>query len=184
VQTGWGRTGDNFWGYEAHGIVPDMLTFAKGVGNGISLAGVVARAEIMDTIDVLNFSTFGGNPLSAAGGLATINYVLDNDLQTNAQVMGDRFRAGLDQLAVDTPWIAETRGRGLMQAFETVAPGSLEPAAQYAGEMLEAAKAENLLVGKGGLYGNVVRMAPMLNVTADEIDEGLEALRTAAASIA
>ncbi len=184
VQTGWGRTGDHFWGYQAHGIVPDMLTFAKGVGNGVTLAGVVARADIMDTIDVLNFSTFGGNPLSSAGGLATINYVLDNDLQTNAKVMGDRFRAGLDQLAADTPWIAEARGKGLMQAFETVAPDGLEPAPQYAGEMLEAAKAHKLLVGKGGLYGNVVRMAPMLNVTADEIDEGLDALRDAAASIA
>ncbi len=183
VQTGWGRTGDNFWGYQAHGIVPDMLTFAKGVGNGVSLAGVVARADIMDSIDALNFSTFGGNPLSAAGGLATINYVLDNDLQGNSKVMGDRFRAGLDQLTAETPWIAETRGRGLMQAFETVAPGGLEPAPQYATEMLEATKAQKLLVGKGGLHGNVVRMAPMLNVTADEIDEGLEALRTAAASI-
>ena len=85
VQTGWGRTGDHFWGYEAHGVVPDMLTFAKGVGNGITLAGIVARAEIMDSVKVLNFSTFGGNPLSAAGGLATINYVIDHDLQQQRQ---------------------------------------------------------------------------------------------------
>lgn len=183
VQTGWGRTGEHFWGYEAHGIVPDMLTFAKGVGNGVTLAGIVARAEIMDTIDVLNFSTFGGNPLSSAGGLATINYVLDNNLQHNAKVMGARFRAGLDALAAETPWIAEVRGRGLMQAFETVAPGGLEPSSRHASEVLEATKTNGLLVGKGGLYGNVVRMAPMLNVSADEIDEGLEALRTAAATI-
>ncbi len=184
VQTGWGRTGDNFWGYEAHGIVPDMLTFAKGAGNGLALAGVVARAEIMDTINVLNFSTFGGNPMSTAGGLATINYVLEHDLQSNAKVMGDRLRAGLDQLTTDMPWIAETRGRGLMQGFETVAPGSLEPAPQYATDMLEATKTHKLLVGKGGLHGNVVRMAPMLNVTADEIDEGIAALRAAADTIA
>jgi len=183
VQTGWGRTGDHFWGYEAHGITPDILTFAKGVGNGITLAGVVARAEIMDTIDVLNFSTFGGNPLSSAAGLATIDYVLDNNLQHNAKVMGDRFRAGLDELASDNPWIAEVRGRGLMQAFETVAPGGLEPSPRHASEMLEATKDQRLLVGKGGLYGNVVRMAPMLDVTADEIDEGLEALRAAAKTI-
>ncbi len=183
VQTGWGRTGDHFWGYQAHGIVPDMLTFAKGVGNGITLAGIVARADIMNTIEVLNFSTFGGNPLSSAAGLATIDYVLDNDLQRNAKVMGDRFRAGLEDIAKDAPWIAEVRGRGLMQAFETTAPGSLEPSARHAAEMLEATKASKLLVGKGGLYGNVIRMTPMLNVTADEIDEGLEVLRTAAASI-
>ncbi|MGI9605036.1 MAG: aspartate aminotransferase family protein [Acidimicrobiales bacterium] len=183
VQTGWGRTGDNFWGYQAHGIVPDMLTFAKGVGNGITLAGIVARADIFDTIDVLNFSTFGGNPLSAAGGMATINQVLEHDMQGNALVMGERFRTGLDALAADTPWIAEVRGRGLMQAFETVQPDSIEPSPERAGLMLEATKAGGLLVGKGGLYGNVIRMAPMLNVTADEIDAGLTAIREAAASI-
>ncbi len=183
VQTGWGRTGDHFWGYQAHGIVPDMITFAKGVGNGISLAGVVARAEIMDTIKVLQFSTFGGNPLSAAGGLATINYVLDNNLQHNAKVMGDRFRAGLDALKDKHDWIAEVRGRGLMQAFETVAPGGLEPSPTHATAMLEATKAKGLLVGKGGLYGNVVRMAPMLNVTADEIDEALAAIHAAADTV-
>jgi 4-aminobutyrate aminotransferase len=183
VQTGWGRTGDHFWGYQAHGVVPDMLTFAKGVGNGITLAGIVARADIMDTIKVLNFSTFGGNPLSAAGGLATIAELLDNNLQQNAKVMGDRFRAGLDAIAAETPWIAEVRGRGLMQAIETVVPGGLEPSPLHATAMLEETKSRRLLVGKGGLYGNVVRMTPMLNVTAHEIDEGLHALREAAAAI-
>jgi 4-aminobutyrate aminotransferase len=183
VQTGWGRTGEHFWGYQAHGIVPDMLTFAKGVGNGITLAGIVARAEIFDTIEVLNFSTFGGNPLSAAGGLATIDHVLENDLQGNAKRMGERFRAGLDAMVAETPWIEEARGRGLMQAFETVQPGTIEPSPERTTQMHEAAKDNGLLVGKGGLYGNVVRMAPMLNVTADEIDTGLDALRRAAAQI-
>ena len=183
VQTGWGRTGEHFWGYQAHGVVPDMLTFAKGVGNGMALAGVVARAEIMDTINVLNFSTFGGTPIACAGGLATINHILDNDLQANAKAMGDRFRTGLEAIAAETPWIAEVRGRGLMQAFETVAPDSTEPSPQHALDTLEATKANNLLVGKGGLYGNVIRMAPMMNVTADEIDEGLEALSAAIRSV-
>ncbi len=183
VQTGWGRTGDNFWGYQAHGIVPDMLTFAKGVGNGITLAGVVARAEVVDTIKVLNFSTFGGNPLSAAGGLATINYVLDNNLQANAKAMGDRFRSGLDAMAAKHDWIAEVRGRGLMQAFETVAPGTMEPSPAHATAMLEGTKTHGLLVGKGGLYGNVVRMAPMLDVNAAEIDEALDALQAAADTV-
>lgn len=179
VQTGWGRTGEHFWGYQAHDIVPDMLTFAKGVGNGLPLAGVVARAEIMESMTALNFSTFGGNPLSAVAGSATIDYVLDNDLQANAKDRGARFRAGLDAIAARTDWIAEVRGRGLMQAFETVAPGGLDPAPAHAASVLEAAKDRNLLVGKGGLYGNVIRMAPMLNVTDDEIDEGLAALSEA-----
>ena len=183
VQTGWGRTGDHFWGYQDHGVVPDMLTFAKGVGNGVALAGVVARAEIMETINVLNFSTFGGSPLAAAGGLATIDYVLDNDLQANAKVMGEQMRAGLEAVAAETPWIAEVRGKGLMQAFECVNPGGIEPSAQHATDTLEAAKENKLLVGKGGLHGNVIRMAPMLNTTAEEMDEGLKALSTAIRSI-
>ena len=184
VQTGWGRTGDHFWGYQAHDIVPDMLTFAKGVGNGITLAGVVARAEIMDTINVLQFSTFGGNPLSAAAGLATLRTVQDDDLQGNAKAMGERFAAAMGPVADATPWIAEMRGRGLMWAFECCEPGGIEPDKQRTGEFHEACKRHGLLVGKGGLYGNVVRLAPMLNVTADELDEGIAALRAAIADVA
>ena len=132
---------------------------------------------------MLNFSTFGGTPLACAGGLATIDHILDNDLQGNAKAMGDRFRVGLEAIAAETPWIAEIRGRGLMQAFETVSPGGIEPSPQHANDTLEATKANKLLVGKGGLYGNVIRMAPMMNVTADEIDEGLEALSTGVRSL-
>ena len=183
VQTGWGRTGDHFWGYQAHGIVPDMLTFAKGVGNGITLAGVVARAEIMDTIEVLNFSTFGGNPLSAAAGIATLQTVQNEDLQGNAKTMGERFAAAMQPVADATPWIAELRGRGLMWAFEVCEPGGIEPDKARTGEFHEACRRHGLLVGKGGLYGNVVRLAPMLNVTADELDEGIAALRAAIADV-
>ncbi len=183
VQTGWGRTGDHFWGYEAHDIVPDMLTFAKGVGNGITLAGVVARAEIMDTIEVLNFSTFGGNPLSAAAGLATLRTVQQENLQHNAKVMGERFVAAMQPLADDTPWIAEMRGRGLMWAFEVCQPAGIEPDKARTADFHDACRRHGLLVGKGGLYGNVIRLAPMLNVTADELDEGIAALRAAIAEI-
>ena len=183
VQTGWGRTGEHFWGYQAHSVVPDILTFAKGVGNGITLAGVVARAEIMDTIKVLSFSTFGGNPLSSAAGLATIGYVVDNDLQGNAKRMGDRLRSGLDRLVDGLDWVAEVRGKGLMQAVEFAQPGTIEPDAARAAAVLEATKDQGLLIGKGGLYGNVIRITPMLDVTADEVDEGLAAFERAFASL-
>ncbi len=176
VQTGWGRTGDHFWGYQAHDIVPDMLTFAKGVGNGITLAGVVASAQIMDTIKVHSFSTFGGNPLSAAGGIATLDYVLENDLQGNARTMGRRLDAALRPVVERMPWIAELRGAGLMQAIEIVEPGSITPDAARAGEVLEGCRRRGLLVGKGGLYNNVLRITPMLNVSSDEIDEGVSAI--------
>jgi 4-aminobutyrate aminotransferase len=183
VQTGWGRTGDHFWGYEAHGIVPDMLTFAKGVGNGITLAGIVARADIMDTIEVLSFSTFGGNPLSAAAGAATLRTVLEDDLQGNAKRMGDRFDTAFRPLADATPWIAELRGCGLMWAFEICHPGGIEPDGARTVAVLEAAKTHGLLVGKGGLYGNVIRLSPMLNVTDAELDEGIAALSAAIADV-
>lgn len=184
VQTGWGRTGEHFWGYQAHGIVPDMLTFAKGVGNGITLAGVVARADIMDSIKVLNFSTFGGNPLSAAAGIATLQTVQQEGLQANAKAMGERFAAAMAPVAEATPWIAELRGRGLMWAFEVCAPGTTEPDKQRTMEFHEACKRHGLLVGKGGLYGNVIRLAPMLNVTEAELDEGIAALTAAIADVA
>lgn len=181
VQTGWGRTGEHFWGWQAHDIVPDMLTFAKGVGNGITLAGIVARAEIMDTITALSFSTFGGNPLSASAGLATLRYVQQNNLQANALAMGNRLTDALAPVVEDTPWIAELRGKGLMRAIETVVPGGTEPNSDAANGVAEACKERGLLVGKGGLYGNVLRITPMLDVSEAEIDEGariiIEAIR-------
>jgi 4-aminobutyrate aminotransferase len=176
VQTGWGRTGDHFWGYQAHDIVPDILTFAKGVGNGITLAGCVARAEVMNCIERTSFTTFGGNPLSVAAGRATLRYVLDHDLQNNARLRGRQLAERLAPVCERTDWIGELRGRGLMQAIETVQPGGIEPNASAAARMLEGTKARGLLIGKGGLYGNVLRLAPMLNVTEAEMDEGIDIL--------
>ncbi len=183
VQTGWGRTGEHFWGYQAHDVVPDLLTFAKGVGNGAALAGVVARAEIMDAITVTSFSTFGGNPLSAAAGLATLDVVVDDDLQANALARGRQLADGLRPVADADPSVAELRGKGLMQAIELVHPGTTEPDPGRATAFLDACRTEGLLVGKGGLYGNVIRIAPMLNVTEAEITEGLTAMTGALASI-
>src|SRR5262249_6023891 len=99
VQTGWGRTGEHFWGYQAHGVTPDLFAFAKGIGNGYALAGVVGRAEVINAVSGISFSTFGGNPLSTAAGNAVIDYLLANDLQSNAAAMGkilhDGLRAGV-----------------------------------------------------------------------------------------
>ncbi|MDP7067836.1 MAG: aspartate aminotransferase family protein [Acidimicrobiales bacterium] len=183
VQTGWGRTGDHFWGYEAHGITPDILTFAKGVGNGITLAGCVARAEIMNGIDRTLFTTFGGNPLSVAAGRATLKYVKDHDLQSNAAVRGNQMTDLLAGACQATDWVGELRGKGLMQAIECVQPGSLEPNAAAASRLIEVCKDEGLLVGKGGLYGNVIRLTPMLNVSEGEMNEGCDIITAALGSV-
>ncbi len=179
VQTGWGRTGEHFWGYQAHGVVPDLLTFAKGLGNGLAIAGVVGRAEIVDCLPANSISTFGGNPLSTAGALANLDYVLSEDLQTNAFKVGQQLKNDLHGLADEVAHIGEVRGKGLMIGVEFVRPGSKEPDAATTGRVMEEARAGGLLIGKGGLYGNVLRVAPPLSITDDEASEGFEILDAA-----
>ncbi len=176
VQTGWGRTGEHFWGYQAHGITPDLLTFAKGLGNGLAIAGVVGRAEIIDAIPANSISTFGGNPLATTGALANLEYVLEHDLQTNAYKVGNQLKEGIHRIAEEVPAIGEVRGKGLMIGIELVVPGSKDPDPQVTAEVMEQAKAEGLLIGKGGLLGNVLRVAPPLSLTEEEAREGLEKL--------
>jgi 4-aminobutyrate aminotransferase len=182
VQTGWGRTGSHFWGYQAHGIVPDMITFAKGIGNGFALAGVVGRAEVVNSIaGTISFSTFGGNPLSSAAGNAVLDYVLAHDLQGNAARVGGLLLAGLREAAGRFGIVAEVRGRGLMLAVEFVEPGTLTPNVAATVRVFEACKAAGLLVGKGGLYNNTIRMGPPLTLSEAEAKEGLDILVSAIA---
>lgn len=178
VQTGWGRTGEHFWGYQAHQITPDLLTFAKGIGNGLSIGGVVTSAEIMESYPAIGISTFGGNPLATAGALANIDYVLENDLQTNSLKVGNRLMQSLVPLSEELEVIGEVRGKGLMIGVELVGPNG-EAAPEKASAALEAAREEGLLIGKGGLYGNSLRIAPPLSITEDEADEGVERLERA-----
>ncbi|MGY4684543.1 aspartate aminotransferase family protein [Micromonospora aurantiaca (nom. illeg.)] len=173
VQTGWGRIGEHFWGYQAHGVTPDLLTFAKGIGNGFALAGVVGRAEVLESVPAISFSTFGGNPVSTAAGNAVLDYLLDHDLQGNAARVGAILGDGLRAAVAGLKQVAEVRGKGLMLAVEFVHPGTVEPDAALTTRVFEACRAGGLLVGKGGLYGNVIRMGPPLTLTEDEAREGL-----------
>jgi 4-aminobutyrate aminotransferase len=172
VQTGWGRTGEHFWGIEAHGVTPDIITFAKGIGNGLSIGGVIARPDIMDSVPANSISTFGGNPLSTAGALANLRYLLDNDLQSNARKVGEHLMLRLRELAETEPSIGDVRGKGLMLGIEFVAPGTKKPAPGTAAKVIDECRARGLLVGKGGLYNSVIRFAPPLSVTLEEADEG------------
>ena len=176
VQTGWGRTGEHFWGIDAHGVTPDAMTFAKGLGNGIAIGGVVARAEVMDCLGANSISTFGGNPVATAGAKATLDYLLEHDLQANAAKLGDRLLGGLRATAARHGVVGDVRGKGLMIGVELVQPDSAVPSPAAAGTVLEEAKARGLLVGKGGLHGNVLRLAPPMTLTSAEADEALDIL--------
>ncbi|MFR9675544.1 aspartate aminotransferase family protein [Streptomyces sp. TR06-5] len=182
VQTGWGRTGDHFWGWQAHDRCgpPDMLTFAKGIGNGMSVGGVVARAEVMNTLDANSISTFGGSPITMAAAAANLSHLLEHDLQGNARRVGGLLLERLRAACADLDMVREVRGRGLMIGIELVRPGTDLPAPEAASAVLEAAREGGLLIGKGGSrVGSVLRIAPPLSLTVDEAEEGARILRDA-----
>ncbi|MEV7381297.1 aspartate aminotransferase family protein [Streptomyces lydicus] len=185
VQTGWGRTGDHFWGWQAHADngPPDLLTFAKGIGNGMSVGGVVARAEVMNSLTANSISTFGGSPVTMAAGLANLNHLLEHDLQGNARRVGGLLIERLRAVTAGLDLVREVRGRGLMIGLELVRPGTDEPSPEAASLVLEAARERGLLIGKGGQGGASLRIAPPMSLTVAEAEEGAgllaEALRTA-----
>ncbi|MGW4585935.1 aspartate aminotransferase family protein [Amycolatopsis thermoflava] len=182
VQTGWGRTGEHFWGIQAHGVTPDAMTFAKGLGNGLAIGGVVARGDLMDSITANSISTFGGNPVSTAGAKATLDYLLSHDLQGNAAKQGARLLTGLRDIAERYDVVGDVRGKGLMIGVELVEPDGA-PSPESARLVLEETRARGLLVGKGGLHGNVIRLAPPMTLTDDETGEALEILRESIAAV-
>jgi 4-aminobutyrate aminotransferase len=183
VQTGWGRTGEHFWGINAHGVTPDAMTFAKGLGNGFAIGGVVARGDLLDGIRGNGISTFGGNPIATAAANATLDYVLSHDLQRNAAVTGQVIIDGLRAATSDIEIVGEVRGKGLMFAVDLVDPASKKPSPPLAAKMLEATRERGLLVGKGGLSGHTLRMAPPLTLSEAEAKEGLGILTDALTAV-
>lgn len=186
VQTGWGRTGDHFWGWQAHEAAgpPDILTFAKGIANGMSVGGVVARAEIMNCLDANSISTFGGSPITMAAGLANLTYLLDHDLQGNARRVGGLLMERLRAAAAGVEAVREIRGRGLMLGIELTRPGTDEADPAAASAVLEAARANGLLIGKGGGHNtSSLRIAPPLSLTVAEAEEGAAILEQALQSL-
>ncbi|MEU0054182.1 aspartate aminotransferase family protein [Streptomyces sp. NPDC006309] len=186
VQTGWGRTGDHFWGWQAHARSgpPDIVTFAKGIGNGMSVGGVVARAEIMNCLDANSISTFGGTQLTMAAALANLDHLLAHDLQGNARRVGGLLIERLRTVAAQLPGVREVRGRGLMIGVELVRPGTDEADPQAVAAVLEAARDGGLLIGKGGGHDtSALRIAPPLSLTVAEAEEGAAILEQALRSV-
>ena len=186
VQTGFGRTG-KMWGIEQYDVEPDMITAAKGIANGMPLAAVVTTSDIAATLTKNTISTFGGNPVSCAAAKATINVIQRDELDKNAEEMGDILRKGLEQLQEKYPKvIGEVRGMGLMQAIELVVDETKKdrtPNPDAAEQLMEETKARGLLIGRGGLYANAMRISPPLNITKSEVEEAIGILNDSFAAI-
>jgi alanine-glyoxylate transaminase/(R)-3-amino-2-methylpropionate-pyruvate transaminase len=172
VQTGFGRTGTHFWGFQNWGVTPDLVTMAKGIGNGAPLGACVTRLDIAEALKHrTHFNTFGGNPISMTQGLATLEVIERENIQHNALVVGRRLKAGLLALQERQPLIGEVRGMGLMLGVELVRDRqSREPAAREAAEVLELCKERGLLIGKGGFFGNTIRIKPPMCLTTADAD--------------
>ncbi|WDL96223.1 aspartate aminotransferase family protein [Alicyclobacillus sp. ALC3] len=179
VQTGFGRTGKAF-GIEHSGVDPDLMTFAKGLGNGHPIGATIATQAVAGQYTGPTISTFGGNPVSMRAALATLDVIDEDSLTENARDQGAVLRAGLEELQQRYPMIGDVRGKGLMQGMEFVRSDK-EPAPDLVNRFFEYTKAEGLLIGKGGLYGNTVRIAPALNVSRQQVDDALSLMEGALA---
>jgi 4-aminobutyrate aminotransferase-like enzyme len=177
VQTGWGRTGGKWFGIEQWGVKPDVLVAAKSLGNGHPVGATLARKDVADSFKGLTISTFGGNPVTMAAAQAVVAAIEQDKLMDNAATVGAHFRARLDALQEKHAVVGEVRGMGLMQGIELVKDKqSKEPAPQAVAAVMEGTKARGLIIGRGGLYGNVLRISPALNVTAADADQAADVI--------
>jgi len=186
VQTGFGRLGSHFWGFEACGVSPDIVTMAKGIGNGAPLGAVSSRRDVAEPLtQKLHFNTFGGNPVSMIQGLTTLEIIDSEDVQQNARNMGAYLKERLIDLMNHHELIGDVRGRGLLLGVELVkSRAGKEPASEEAARVHEGLKDRFVLVGRGGVYGNVLRIKPPMCISradidflADSLDETLASIR-------
>jgi 4-aminobutyrate aminotransferase len=182
VQTGFGRTGGKWFGIEHWGVEPDIMTFAKGLANGVPIGATIAVPEVADSFKGLTISTFGGNPVSARAGLATLQYMEDHRIVRHVEEVGNYLKGRLTELQEKYRLIGDVRGKGLMLGIELV-KGKKEPAVSEILQLFENTKKRGLLIGKGGLYGNVVRISPPMIIDKSGVDEAIRILDQAFAEI-
>jgi 4-aminobutyrate aminotransferase len=177
VQTAWGRTGTKWFGIEHWGVTPDVITSAKGLGNGLPIAVTTAKPEVADAMKGLSISTFGGNPVTTTAAKAVIDFIEDNNLRANTESTGGYLREKLLELQAKRSVIGDVRGMGLLQAIELVEDREMKtPAAALTNRLMEAARDRQILVGKGGMYGNVIRLSPPMNISRSDVDEFMRRL--------
>ena len=184
VQTGFGRTGDHWCGISHWGVEPEIMTFAKSIASGFPVGATIATEDVANAFTGLTISTFGGSPITMSATQTTLDVMEREDVRTRSAERGRQLRTHLLALKEKYPVIGDVRGMGLMQGVELVEDRKTkEPAAKRTSKLLEAAKKHGLLIGKGGLYGNVLRIAPSMLVTAREVDDAAERLDKAFAEI-
>jgi 4-aminobutyrate aminotransferase-like enzyme len=184
VQTGWGRTGNKWFGIEQWGVTPDIITSAKGLANGSPIGLTIAKPAIADAMKGVTISTFGGNPVTTTAAKAVVDFIEEQNLAANAADVGAYLRAGLEDLQQKHLLIGDVRGMGLLQALELVEDRqSKKPATQATLRILEAARENGILLGKGGIYGNVLRLSPPLNISRSDVDSFLKQLDMSFASV-
>lgn len=177
VQTGWGRTGHKWFGIEHWDVTPDVITSAKGLGNGFPIGVTIARPEVAESLKGLSISTFGGNPISTTAAKAVIDLIDEQKLAANAADTGAYLRSSLEELQRKHSLIGEVRGMGLMQGVELVEDRkSKTPAVQQTLRIMEAARDNRILIGRGGLYGNVLRISPPMNIQKSDVNEFIRRL--------
>jgi 4-aminobutyrate aminotransferase-like enzyme len=185
VQTAWGRTGAADWGFQAYGVEPDVVVFAKGLANGVPIGGLIATDELASSIRSLSLSTFGGNPVATTAAMANLNYIASHNLRENARRVGDHLIARLRELAERHPVIGDVRGMGLMVAVELVHDRETkDPAPDVLGRVQNEAKRRGLIIGRGGLHSNVIRICPPLIVSERDVDDAIRVLDEAFAAAA
>lgn len=185
VQTGFGRTGTHFWGFETQGVIPDIVTLAKGIGNGCPLGAVVTTPKIAQSLtSKVHFNTFGGNPVASAIGKAVLEVIEKENLQANSLTVGAHILAGLKKLQQKHKIIGDVRGKGLMLGIEMVKDRATKtPASAECAQVVELAKDLGLLLGKGGLWGQTIRFAPPMCITQADGDFALAVLDQAFGSV-
>lgn len=182
VQTGFGRTGGKWFGIEHWGVEPDLMTFAKGFANGAPIGATIATQEVADSFKAFSISTFGGNPVSTRAGSATLRYIEEHKIVDHVEKVGNYLKQKLHELQDKYPLIGEVRGKGLMIGLELVREKK-EPAVNEILKLFENTKKRGLLIGKGGLYENVVRISPPMTIDKPHIDEAIQILDEAFAEI-
>ena len=178
VQPGFCRTGDAFWGFARHGIVPDIVTMGKPMANGIPCSAMAIKSKVLDAFAQDNpyFNTFAGNPVSMAAAQAVLNYIRENDILEHTRAMGEKIRAAVSDIATRHPELADVRGAGLFTGIEVVRPGTKEADRPFAVSLIEKLRENHVLISLCGPYGNVLKVRPPLVFDGSDLDMFASAL--------